>query len=560
MNILKRIPACCVLISFSLLTGCSLLPSAKPPVITKPYSSVAFSTAEATNETIIRGPDVDVKAIALVANPPAGPETVTDPSSEIDEALIAFFQPGKATLDLYNDLYRAVLKESESFDLASCNLPVQDKITACELLLYEGSFHLPYLQNYNFSDDHGTVYFLYETEDTKKIQIDRETLSARLGHILYNVPPEGGTDLARFAAVFQYLCETTDSAPMMAGTRLAGPDSLLLQNSGICWGYARLLNYVLPRIGITCNTISNQMHTWNQVVINDKLYHTDLSFAAGAFHSHSNSFETFLMDDIERERTLADSGMTDLTDYLGFDGRYSGSPSSCEDSSFQVYGSIHDVYALDAEHEKIYVNDYMGIKGMNLDGSSLLTLSQKYVSSMAFFDGTIYFIDDADGSLYSLVPGKKPLLLDGDEDNEIVFLDGAGIFYGTAASPDKYLRLLPSASDIEETSVYKLPSADANRSLSYYFTVTFSTPMDMEAAWNRYVILTNDVGDALQTRQTWNEDGTVMTVRPLQSIDEYKSLSCYILAGAPSQENGIIRQSVCLPVKIHSIADQLPAG
>lgn len=510
--------------------------------------------------TAVPGPDVVVKEIDLLANPAAGPVGITDPSSEIDASLIAFYQPSQATLDLYNDMYQDVLKGCDYFDLSTYDLSTADKSTACELLNYESTFRLPHLQTCKLSMDLNTIFFSYETLDTRKIQTDCETISAKLSHILYNVPPEDGSDLARFTSVFQYLIETTDSAPVNTGIRFAGPDSLLLENSGICWGYAQLASYILPRIGIPCNMICNDLHTWNQVEIAKKLYHTDLSFAAGAFNSRFNSFETFLMDETERERTLSFSSMGGSDPFLGYDGCYFGTPSLCEDMSFQVYGSIHELYALDVENEIIYVNDYMGIKSMNLDGTSPLTLSQQYISSMAFFDGTIYYTDFSDGNLYSLIPGQKPLLINGDGDNDIVFLDGAGIRYGTLNDPNKYIRLLPSSSDIEMPGVDKLPVIDADRSLSYYFTVKFSTPMDTTANWTNYAILTNENGDPLLTRQTWNEDRTVMTVRPLHSIDEYKSLSFYVLAGAPSQEGGILPKTICLPVTIHSIAEQLPAG
>lgn len=560
MNKLKRIPICFLLISFSLLTACSLLPSAEPPVITKPYASITLSSLDETESTVIAGPDVVVEKIELVANPATSPETIPDPSSEISEMLLSYYRPSKAILELYNDLYRAVLNESDTFDLSAYDLPLSDKITACDLLNEESNFHLPYLQICDYSADYSTVYFLYETSDTKKIMLDRETLSARLGQLLYNVPPEGRSEIARFASVFQYICETTDSAPLMAGPLLAGPDSLLLENSGICWGYAQLLNYVAPRIGIPSSIISNDSHTWNLVSINGKLYHTDLSFAAGSFGSPYNYFETFLMDDTERERTLMDSALAPSESYLGLIGNAYDAPPPCDDKSFQVYGSIHDTYALDVEHEKIYVSDYMGIKSMNLDGSSLVTLSQKYVASMVFFDGVLYFTDYTDGNLYSLVPGQKPLLLDGEGDNEIVLLDGATLSYGSASYPEKHLRLLPSASEIEAVGFSALPTTEANRSLSYYFSVTFSTPMDRNVDWNQFAILTDNNGDPLLTRQTWNEDGTVMTVRPLHSVDECKSLTFYLLSGAPSQENGTLPQTVSLPVSIDSVANHFPAS
>lgn len=561
MNNLKRIS--CAALVFSLLLPIASCNNRTPlESTTHPsYFSLTNEAEEASDISGITNGTVRLVGLSISANPATSPDAIPDPAADINKELIDIYRPTEQDLLLYNDVYHAVVECRESVDLSAYDLPFAEKIMVCELLSGEKSFHLPYLESIEYDEERDMVSFTYLTDDRAQIARDRETLSARIGQLLYNVAPGDASDLVRFAAVFEYMCETADFAPGMAGTLMAGPDGILLRHGGICYGFTDLLNYALPRIGIETNYVQNKSHAWNQVVIDGNLYHTDLSFAVGSFGTVANSFDTFLMNDERRIKTLSAAGIPSTDILLGYESEAQEAPPPCTEDSFSSYEVINESYAVDIGNSRIFFCDGDGIKSMDLDTSDPVALAEENAISMVCFDDILYFLSADDGGLYYLIAGEEPMPLDVEETYNTLYLDNATLVYGTSLDRVKKLRLLPGVAEIESWgTTQEFAAQTADRSLTYSFVAEFSAPMDTTGDFDTYVILTNDKGDPLAARLTWNEDGTVLTIRPKYSIDEYKSLRLYVLAGTPAKDGGALENTEYLSVLIHSVADALIAG
>ena len=522
-----------------------------------------LSTAVTTELTIpsetIPPEPAKLLSVKVCMNPSADPANIEDPAAELNENLKDLKQPSTAGLALYSDLYRAVLQHVDTFDLTPYDLSYEEKVLICDLLYGESSFRLSYLQHVYCPEGGSEVIFTYLPYDEAQIALRQETFSARLGQILYNVVPEDGTDLQKYAALYQYICETSNYAPNITDPTLMGPDSILINKVGICWGFSQFMTYLMPQFGLEGYYVSNGAHAWNQIIIDGQRYHSDVTFGTGAYESVTNSFETFLMDDTERDKTLEDAAVELTNVFLGYGTEPEDQAPACTSDRFAVYGQIHDNYTLDIPNNRVYVYDSGGIKTMDLDGSHLITVAKKNTISAVVFNGQCYYLSLDSGYLYRLTADGKAELIDGEAAYNVMKLQDATIYYSVSwegENPNTY-RLIPGREEIEAGyAVETLPAQDMSRSETFYFEVMFDHPMDTSADWSQLAVLTNDAGDPLATRLMWDESGTTLTVRPSYSVDEYKSVSLYILAGAPTKEGGTLATGNCLPVNIHSVADQ----
>ena len=546
---------CAALALTLVLSSCN---NAQPVQIENSTDATTSGTTIPT-ETIPPEP-AKILSVDVCKNPSADPAKLEDPSAEINKSLMILQQPTTAGLLLYNDLFRAVLQHADSFDLSSYDLPYEEKVRVCDLLYGESTFRLSQLTFVNCPEGGNEAIFTYQPYDDAQIALHQEVLSARLGQILYNVVPENGSELQKYAALYQYLCETTNYAPDMSDPFLMGPDSILINRVGICWGFSQFMNYLMPRFGLEGDYVSNGVHAWNQILIDGERYHSDVTFGTGQYESIINSFETFLMDDEERNKTLENAGV-ELTDvYLGYGSEPEDLAPACTSDRFAVYGQIHDNYALDVANGRIFVCDNGGIKTMNLDGSNLMTVTKTNAQTSVCFQGALYYLSFDNGHLFRLGEDGKSELLDGDAFYNYLRLEEGTLYYSEFQEENvKELRLIPGREEIDAGAMDTMSAQDMERSDTFYFEVQFAGPMDTSADWSQLAVLTDDAGDPLATRLIWDEDGTTLTVRPSYSVDEYKCVNFYVLAGAPTTEGGLLPTGMCLPVNIHSVADLTPA-
>lgn len=548
-DIFLRTAAAILLISMAAaVISCTTAP--QPPAIT------AAATASTAAPTPVPDPP-QILSVNAIANPSVLASDMADPASEINPYLIDIYHPDSAQLKLYNDAFRAAEQQLPSFDLSGYDMPFSDKVEACGLLYGESGYHLLNLKYIRYSDDEKTANFVYFTDDKAQANHQQETLDARLSQLLYNVAPVNGSELQKLLSVYQYLCETSDySSDTTDGTKI-GPGSILVNHMGICSGYAILVSYVLPRIGVQTEYISNMAHAWNIVTIGGQTYHTDVTFGVGLTPESSNTLDTVLMDDEARLETLENAGV-DPTDILvGFPGGSAAAPPACTDTGYETYTHIHDNYALDIAGNRVFINDSGGIKSMDLDCSHLITLTKMTAIKIVYFDGAVYFLSLENGHLYKMIPGSKPELLDDSGNFCYLTLVESNLSYNAdyEGAETKTMNLaLPDASVRSASGIREIPSVTMPRSTSFYFEIQFSKPMSAEDDWAKQILVCDDSGRPLQAGFCWSSDRTVLTVRPYNSVDTYSFVTFYALAGAAAEDLSLLPDACSLRVNIESCA------
>lgn len=399
----------CVTLSLSLLlTSCDTT----QPTQTELTTSVTSSETVVPTETIPHEP-AKLVSVEVIKNPATDPSKLEDPYADINKSLLKG-ELSDTQILLYNDLFRAALAHKRSFDLGAYPLSFEEKNSVTNLLIGESSFRLSHMTYANCSEDESKVLFSYNTNNKTKFDLRQETLAARLGQILYNLVPEDATDLQKYATLYQYICEESNYAEDMKNVRTMGPDSILINKVGICWGFSEFLAYLLPRFGISCDYVDDTTHAWNQIVIDGELYHSDVTFGTGSYGSSTNSFETFLMDDELRNLTLEAAGV-ELTDvYLNHWIGDEHLAPACTSDRFEFYRSISFNYALDIPNDRIYVCDEVGIKSMSLDGSNATTVRKCSAGYPVCYNGTLYYLSLNSGHLFRLLSNGEAELVDGD--------------------------------------------------------------------------------------------------------------------------------------------------
>gem|GEM_PF-3741980 len=379
---------------------------------------------------------------------------------------------------------------------------------------------------------------------------ERAAITAQVSHILNNVVPKEAADVERFAAVFQYFCETTNFAPDMGGSIFAGTDSVLLKGSGLCYDFSTLLTTLLPELNIPCVTISNRVHAWNQVVIDGETYHTDLSWGVGSFNAPENSFRTFLMNDAARQASFSSSAAAGDGAVVGDFETSTVTPPPATSDAYAVYEEILFVYATDIEGGRIFYGDDEGIQCMSLDGTTKKTVTADQAAAMVYRYGVLYYLRYDDGSLCAVLPGGEPSLIDNSAYYRVLMPTATGLLFGNTIDNVKSLFVLPTAADFEASSGEKIDAgqavAEADR--SYFFTVRFEEAIDVTSDLSSLVVLTDSDGRPLATRMTWSNDGKVLTVRPLYTWDAGATYCLYIVSGIPSAEKGATAATVTYTV------------
>jgi hypothetical protein len=488
-------------------------------------------------------PALQVLSVSADADPQVLPEKVDDPYSQINKNLLASMHPDR---DQYNLLYRAVENMEKKVDVSSFKLSriQMNNLVGC----LDVNYRLFYIKKFKVSRNGKTVEFTYSGTDAK-IQHDRETFQARMNHLIYNVAPEGYSSLQKFMAVYEAICEMSNYTATPSDGNTCTPYSIVMNGSGVCWGYSLLTEYVLNKLGIPAQYVCNNPHAWDVVKLGGKWYYTDVTWGAGNVGDTLNNLHTVLMDDAMRIQTMKDIGTETGEFTLGFSRADAPKPPACTDASFNVYNEIGYCYTFDVDHNKIYFNSEKGIESMNLDCTGRETIAKDTSAyQMAFFNGKLYYLDTINSFLYQMTPGQKPELLDGSASLDNLKLDGTTLTYeisNSAGNVKKSIPLLPIGEKaLTAGNVKTLPGAAILRSQSFSFRVKFSLPVGETQNWNEGVYLVDHAGKTIPLYFCLSKDGTELTVRPKTCVADAGSVSLFIKSGiAPAQGNGL--ESAC---------------
>lgn len=437
-------------------------------------------------------------------------------------------------------------------DVSKFPLTLSEKAATCDSLYDQAGFQFYYMNRIKLSKDGKTVSITYR-EKGEAAEKNKDIFYSKLSHLVYNVAPENYSPLQKLFSVYDYITVNSDYTDNIQDETTHTPYSILMKGRGICGGFANLGYYVLNRVGIKADYISNEPHAWNMVELNGKKYHTDLTWGAGSYGNNSNSLRTILMDDNERNLGLDNMGFGGYPVIKGYSRDNPVRPQPAVNKDFKMFYDLYFEYALDTENNRVYYYDGEGIKRMTLEGKELEMVSQMPAIYLTTFNGTLYFINTDNRHLYKLQPGKEPELLDDSIKVDTMNLKNGLLHYQTAegTTKEKTLNLNPFLQtnfDINSSKHEKpitLP-----RQQSFKLQIAFSTNMNTDMLPKEAVALVNKDGEPLPIHMHWSEDGRTLTVRPQVSLDKEAEVSLYVSPGITAADGNKSKEMYDLKVNI----------
>lgn len=469
--------------------------------------------------------------ITVVTDPSLEEIKKKDPYAQISEQILEAYKPDK---DLYNTLFNAIDKMETTVDISGFPLSVSEKVATCDSMYEQAGFQFYYVNRIKLSKDSKSVLITY-TDTSEEAKKNKEIFYTKLNHLVYNVAPENYSPLQKLFSIYDYISVHADYTDNMQDSSTFTAYSILMKGKGICGGFANLGYYVLNRVGIPTDYISNEPHAWNMVELDGKNYHTDITWGAGSYGSNTNSLRTILMDDEQRNLSLENQGFGGYPIIKGNPRENPVKPSPAADKDFKVYYDFYYDHALDIENNRVYYNDGEGIKRMTLDGKKVEIVSPMSGTYLTTFNGILYFINTDNRHLYKLQPGEEAELLDDSIKVETMNLKNGTLHYEgleESTKKEKTLNLNPfvqSSFDMNKSKHQK--SITLPRQQTFKLEIAFSNNMDTDVLPREAVALVNKDGQALPIHIHWSDDGRTLTVRPQVSLDKESAVSLYVSPG-----------------------------
>lgn len=502
-----------IVMTSAIIGGCSKDTKLKPEPITKPTSTPPISL------TIKVDLDPSLEEIKNNA-----------PYDNVNKYIISSYKPDK---DLYNKLFKAIDNMETTVDIKNIPLSISQKIATIDSMYEQAGLQFYYLNRIKLSKDGNSALITYN-DSKEEVKKNKEIFYLKLSHLIYNVAPETYSPLQKLFGVYDYITDHSDYTDDMQDSSTHSSYSILMKGKGICGGFSNLGYYVLNKVGIKTEYISNEPHAWNMVNIDGENFLCDITWGAGSYGSTNNSINTILIDDEQRKITLDNAGFGGYTVIEGYPGDTTTKPLPAANKRFKAYYDFHYEYALDIDNNWIYYSDEDGIKRMTLDSKGLETVSTMQGTYLKMFNGILYFINMDNRKLYKLVPGNEVELLDGSLKVESMNLKNSILHYTTAenGAKENTINLNPFVeSNFNINNSKHQDDITVSRSQTFKFNIEFSKNMNTKILPKEAVSLVNKKGEALPIHMSWSENERTLTVRSKVSLDNEDLVSLYVSKG-----------------------------
>ena len=150
--------------------------------------------------------------------------------------------------------------------------------------------------------------------------------------------PQGLTDVEKVFYIYNYLAlnfEYQSDYDDEAGTTIRDAYNFFTQGKGVCMAYSYAFIAIMNELGIesTLAIDNTDNHAWNIVLLNDKAYHIDCTFADPLFGNFDKTgyvgYEYFLLSDSELLKRPLHS------EYTTYEKMLFGTDIICDDSTYE---------------------------------------------------------------------------------------------------------------------------------------------------------------------------------------------------------------------------------
>lgn len=206
----------------------------------------------------------------------------------------AFESLGESEQYWYADIYRVLsghLPEGELLQdrLGELGTRDVDRLFRCvmndhpELFYVSGYSQVEYFQNEKLQR---IVFEGSYTMDEEETNIRQQQIEAYVDECLGGIPGDA-SEYEKVKYVYEYIIEHTDY-------RLDAPQnqnicSVFIGKESVCQGYAKAVQYLLERLGVTCTLVlgyvDNVGHAWNLVQIDGLYYYVDATWGDASYRS-----------------------------------------------------------------------------------------------------------------------------------------------------------------------------------------------------------------------------------------------------------------------------------
>lgn len=312
----------------------------------------------------------------------------------IDENILIYLK--SVNMDAYKKIYDAIDNFENEVDLSKFNLSKDEfkklKIAVSDRLNYE----LFYANGIKDDVENKKMIISYKG-DINELKEKKKIFNEKVGYILNKTTKPEYSELQKTFSIYKYITENSKYNNEALNDENAVPSnefdmcSILINNKGICYGYANTMKYLLNKAGIEAHCVTSPGHAWNIVKIDGEYYNLDASVATGENLIH---LETFLFTD---EEMTSYFGAQKNETYMGNKNYEKVKAPDCKSDKFRY---LKDIVFPIMDEDKIYYadpNNEFKIYKMNMDGSSKEKVSDSSVYNMVIDGDYIYYSDKNNG-------------------------------------------------------------------------------------------------------------------------------------------------------------------
>lgn len=201
----------------------------------------------------------------------------------------------------------------------------------------------------------GNIEYIYaiKTGDVSYLDSTKIKVYDKLISIMKELELDEKSDIEKIIAVHDYLILNTEYAVEAANAFYAGSkdydssvhnvDGLILNKKAVCSGYAYTFNIFMNAYDIPCEYVSNELHGWNLVKLDDSWYHIDVTWDDPVPDRPGKVMYThFMMTDEEiMQLESHETWICECTVYQ----------HNCDDSTYRIYP--YREYLCETEEEAV---------------------------------------------------------------------------------------------------------------------------------------------------------------------------------------------------------------